>query len=92
MTEGCDAYRFPQNEASLVPILHNGLGSPTNRVCSPKIQLALVTKGIMDVQFIGNWYNGSTPALGAEGEGSTPSFPTTLAGFANPTTTRMKLV
>lgn len=29
MTEGCDAYRFPQNEASLVPILHNGQGSPT---------------------------------------------------------------
>ena len=48
MTEGCDAYRFPQNEASLVPILHNGLGSPTNRVCPPEMQLVLVTKGIMD--------------------------------------------
>ena len=51
MTEGCDAYRFPQNEASLVPILHNGLGSPTNRVCPPEMQLVLVTKGIMDFDF-----------------------------------------
>lgn len=28
--------------------------------------------------FIGNWYNGSTDALGAPGGGSIPSFPTIL--------------
>ena len=68
MTEGCDAYRFPQNEASLVPILHNGLGSPTNRVCPPKIQLALVTKGIMDFHFDGEWRSWLTQ------RSDTPSF------------------
>lgn len=46
---GAQRVQVAENETLLVPILHNGRGSPTNRVCPPEIQLVLVTKGIMDI-------------------------------------------
>ena len=40
------------DETRLVPFLHNGRLPKTGAVCPPEIQLVLVTKGIMDVQFL----------------------------------------
>ena len=34
----------------------------------------------ISTSFFGDWYNGSTPALGAEGESSTLSSPTSFTG------------
>lgn len=49
--KGCCVYNLPRYETRLVPFLHNGRFPKTGAVCPPEIQLVLVTKGIMDVQF-----------------------------------------
>ena len=43
--------QFAKNEARLVPILHNGRVPPPECICPPRVQLTLVTKGIMDIRF-----------------------------------------
>ena len=61
--------QFAKNEARLVPILHNGRVPPPECICPPRVQLTLVTKGIMDIRFqYGAWYSSfCTPVLGTEG-------------------------
>lgn len=63
--------QFAKNEARLVPILHNGRVPPPECICPPRVQLTLVTKGIMDIRFqqpsVGQ--SGSPLALGASCRG-----------------------
>jgi hypothetical protein len=79
--------QFAKNEARLVPILHNGRVPPPECICPPRVQLTLVTKGIMDIRFqYGAWYSSfCTPVLGTEGTRAARVAPTISMGAWNRT-------
>ena len=96
MTEGCDAYNFPSMKHHLCQSCTMG-GSSNGSGMSTKDSAGFGHEGhngfsISKMTIAGNGIRVARRAWDAKVPVQLPDSPTILAGFANPTTTRMKLV